>query len=221
AAALVEAAPGGVLRERPEPGLRESERREPPQRMIVEGRADSFAPVRREHVERAQEALADRDRADRGAVEIRDVDLDRRIGESGVPGAADRVGRERIAILREDVGERRDRRDALDVEQHVDLVRVRRPNRRSNHAKRARSATVATTDENSTEAKLRQLEELRDEARHAGSERSVERQKQQGKLLARERAEKLLDPGSFVELDRYVRHREWNFGMAERRPYGD
>ncbi|MDX6487633.1 MAG: hypothetical protein QOK13_248, partial [Gaiellaceae bacterium] len=42
-----------------------------------------------------------------------------------------------------------------------------------------------------------------------------------GKLLARERAERLLDPGSFVELDRYVRHRESNFGMLERRPYGD
>ena len=39
-----------------------------------------------------------------------------------------------------------------------------------------------------------------------------------GKLLARERAERLLDPGSFVELDRYVRHRESNFGMLERRP---
>jgi propionyl-CoA carboxylase beta chain len=80
---------------------------------------------------------------------------------------------------------------------------------------------VATTDEDSTEAKLRELRGLRDEALHAGSERAVERQRQQGKLLARERAEKLLDPGSFVELDRYVRHREWNFGMAERRPYGD
>src|SRR5947209_16549604 len=80
---------------------------------------------------------------------------------------------------------------------------------------------MAATDENSTEAKLRQLEELRDEARHAGSERAVERQRQQGKLLARDRLEKLLDPGSFVELDRYVRHREVEFGMREKRPWGD
>ncbi len=43
----------------------------------------------------------------------------------------------------------------------------------------------------------------------------------EGRLLARERAEKLCDPGSFVELDRYVRHREWNFGMMDKRPYGD
>ncbi|MFN2470334.1 MAG: acyl-CoA carboxylase subunit beta [Gaiellaceae bacterium] len=72
-----------------------------------------------------------------------------------------------------------------------------------------------------TEAKLERLNALRDEARNAGSERAIERQRSQGKLLARERVERLLDPGSFVELDRYVRHREPNFDMLERRPYGD
>ena len=77
------------------------------------------------------------------------------------------------------------------------------------------------TEADSTEAKLRRLQELREEALHAGSEKAVERQRSQGKLLARERVEKLLDPGSFVELDRYVRHREAEFGMRERRPYGD
>jgi propionyl-CoA carboxylase beta chain len=85
---------------------------------------------------------------------------------------------------------------------------------------------VAATDEErasaeSTEAKLERLQALRDEARHAGSAKAVERQRSQGKLLARERAERLCDPGSFVELDRYVRHRESNFGMMERRPWGD
>ncbi len=77
------------------------------------------------------------------------------------------------------------------------------------------------TGADSTSAKLRELAELREQARHAGSERAVERQRQQGKLLARQRVENLLDPGSFFELDRYVRHRESNFGMLERRPYGD
>ena len=72
-----------------------------------------------------------------------------------------------------------------------------------------------------TEEKLQWLAELRDEALHAGSESSIAKHKDAGKLLARERAEKLCDPGSFVELDRYVRHRESNFGMLERRPYGD
>jgi propionyl-CoA carboxylase beta chain len=79
---------------------------------------------------------------------------------------------------------------------------------------------VAETHD-TTEAKLRWLDELGEEALHAGSEKQVERQRERGKLLARERLEKLLDPGSFVELDRFVRHREANFGMLERRPYGD
>jgi propionyl-CoA carboxylase beta chain len=73
----------------------------------------------------------------------------------------------------------------------------------------------------STQGKLERLEVRREEALHQGSERAVERQRAQGKLLARERVEKLLDPGSFVELDRYVRHREVEFGMRETRPWGD
>src|SRR5436190_19311961 len=80
---------------------------------------------------------------------------------------------------------------------------------------------VATTDDQSTEAKLGRLEEVRREALHAGSEKAVARRREEGRLLARERAERLCDSGSFVELDRYVRHRESNFGLRERRPYGD
>jgi propionyl-CoA carboxylase beta chain len=72
-----------------------------------------------------------------------------------------------------------------------------------------------------TSGKLARLEELREDALHAASEASVERQRAAGKLLARERLERLLDPGSFVELDRYVRHRESEFGMRENRPWGD
>src|SRR3954471_21751954 len=74
----------------------------------------------------------------------------------------------------------------------------------------------ATTGE-----KLEWLEQLRNEALHAGSDASVAKHKDAGKLLARERAEKLCDPGTFFELDRYARHRESNFGMLDRRPYGD
>src|SRR6188472_12322 len=82
---------------------------------------------------------------------------------------------------------------------------------------------MATTDDraDSTQSKLDQLQQLRDETEHAGTEKSVAKQREQGKLLARERLVELLDAGSFVELDRYVRHRESNFGMLERRPYGD
>jgi propionyl-CoA carboxylase beta chain len=72
-----------------------------------------------------------------------------------------------------------------------------------------------------TRAKLDWLEELRDSSEHHGSEKAVAKHKDAGKLLARERVEKLCDPDTFVEIDRYVRHRESNFGMLERRPYGD
>ena len=72
-----------------------------------------------------------------------------------------------------------------------------------------------------TRQRLEWLRELRDQALHAGNEQAVERRRAEGRLLARERAEQLCDEGSFVELDRYVRHRESNFGMMDRRPYGD
>jgi acetyl-CoA carboxylase carboxyltransferase component len=58
-----------------------------------------------------------------------------------------------------------------------------------------------------TSKKLQWLEKLRDQSEHHGSE-AVEKHRDAGKLLARERAERLCDPGSFVEPDRYVRHRE-------------
>ena len=61
--------------------------------------------------------------------------------------------------------------------------------------------------------------ELSAEAAAAGEEAAA-KQHERGKLLARERIELLLDPGSFVELDRFVRHREVEFGMREKRPSG-
>src|SRR6476620_6261543 len=72
-----------------------------------------------------------------------------------------------------------------------------------------------------TAAKLRWLEELSAEAAMPMGEAAAEKQHARGKLLARERVERLLDPGSFVELDRFVRHREVEFGMSDRRPWGD
>jgi propionyl-CoA carboxylase beta chain len=72
-----------------------------------------------------------------------------------------------------------------------------------------------------TAEKLAWLEELREQSAHAGAEPAVERQRAAGTLLAHERAERLCDPGTFVELDRYVRHRESSFGMLDRRPPGD
>ena len=66
--------------------------------------------------------------------------------------------------------------------------------------------------------KLDQLQELRHEAIHAGSEQAVAKQHERGKYTARERIEKLLDPGSFQELDTFVRHRTHEFDMQKNRP---
>src|SRR5213596_906988 len=75
--------------------------------------------------------------------------------------------------------------------------------------------------EHTTQERLEALERLRQEALHSGSPRAVERHRERGKLLARERVEALLDPGSFVELDAFVQHCSPNFNMMENRPYGD
>ena len=75
--------------------------------------------------------------------------------------------------------------------------------------------------ENTTAGKIEGLERLREEAAHPASESAVDRQKEKGKLTARERIELLLDEGTFVELDRYRVHRSYNFGLEENRPLGD
>src|ERR1700710_232958 len=68
--------------------------------------------------------------------------------------------------------------------------------------------------------KLEDLHQRREQALHAGSPRSIERQHAKGKLLARERIEYLLDPDSFHELDMLARHRAHASGLEER-PYTD
>ena len=68
--------------------------------------------------------------------------------------------------------------------------------------------------------RIADLERRKDEAIHAGSERSVQRQHDKGKMLARERIDYFLDEGSFHELDMLARHRALDSGI-ESRPYTD
>jgi propionyl-CoA carboxylase beta chain len=68
--------------------------------------------------------------------------------------------------------------------------------------------------------RLAQLADLRQAAIHTNPE-AEEKQHAKGKYTARERVEKLLDPGSFNELDTFVRHRTVEFGMQDNRPWGD
>jgi len=69
-------------------------------------------------------------------------------------------------------------------------------------------------------SRIDDLQKRKEEALHAGSERSVQRQHEKGKMLARERIDFLLDPGSFHELDMLSRHRAHEVGLPER-PYTD
>ncbi len=69
--------------------------------------------------------------------------------------------------------------------------------------------------------RLEQLEARKQQALHAGSEKSVARQHERGKLTARERIDLLVDPGSFHELDMLARHRAHGFGIEHTRPYTD
>src|SRR2546427_3931337 len=86
---------------------------------------------------------------------------------------------------------------------------------RSGHRRAPRQKAPETYEE-----KLAQLQELRAAALHSAPE-AEEKQHARGKYTARERVDKLLDPGSFQELDTFVRHRTYDFDMQKNRPWGD
>jgi propionyl-CoA carboxylase beta chain len=69
--------------------------------------------------------------------------------------------------------------------------------------------------------RIADLQARREEARTGGGDAAIQRQHDRGRLTARERIAKLLDPGSFVETDMLVRHRSHGFGIENRRPYSD
>ncbi len=83
------------------------------------------------------------------------------------------------------------------------------------------SPATPVPDLKTTAGKLADLKRRVAEVAHAGSERAVDKQHARGKKTARERLELLLDEGSFVEMDKYARHRSTAFGQDRTRPYGD
>jgi len=68
---------------------------------------------------------------------------------------------------------------------------------------------------------LDKLRELNERAEAGGGAERARRQHEQGKLLARERLNILLDSGSFVELDRLRTHDCTDFGMEQEKFFGD
>jgi len=67
----------------------------------------------------------------------------------------------------------------------------------------------------------KELEKRRAESLIGGGLEKIEKQHKEGKLTARERLDLLLDPGTFVELDRFVTHRCTDFGMDKKKFWGD
>ncbi|TMA12880.1 MAG: acyl-CoA carboxylase subunit beta [Deltaproteobacteria bacterium] len=59
------------------------------------------------------------------------------------------------------------------------------------------------------------------QAELGGGQERIDKQHQEGKLTARERIELLLDPGSFIELDKFKTHRADDFGMSDKKMLGD
>jgi len=73
----------------------------------------------------------------------------------------------------------------------------------------------------STREKLERLRAEQQRTLEGGGAERLARQHERGKLGARERLEILLDPDSFIELDRFVEHRTSDFGLDEQRIPGD
>jgi acetyl-CoA carboxylase carboxyltransferase component len=71
-----------------------------------------------------------------------------------------------------------------------------------------------------TQERIEELRRRRAQARTTDPA-AAEKQHARGKLTARERIERLLDPGSFVELDAFAVHRSNAFGLQRQRPLGD
>ncbi|MNK60058.1 putative propionyl-CoA carboxylase beta chain 5 [compost metagenome] len=81
--------------------------------------------------------------------------------------------------------------------------------------------TLSKEEKRGMQSKLAELQRRKDEAALGGGEAAIAKQHAKGKLTARERLDLLLDPGSFVEIDRFRVHRAQNFGMPSKQIPGD
>ena len=72
-----------------------------------------------------------------------------------------------------------------------------------------------------TKEQLDKLIKLRAEAQLGGGQKRIDKQHSMGRMTARERIDKLLDPGTFEEFDMFKTHRCRDFGMDETKILGD
>lgn len=75
--------------------------------------------------------------------------------------------------------------------------------------------------ERTMDEKLAELKDRQEATRQGGGPAAIDKQHERGKLTARERIDLLLDPGTFVEMDRFRTHRCYNFGMEQKKVPGD
>ncbi|MGH7248840.1 MAG: acyl-CoA carboxylase subunit beta, partial [Pseudomonadota bacterium] len=68
---------------------------------------------------------------------------------------------------------------------------------------------------------IERINKLSREAEAGGGEDRLKKQRQNGRMTARERVEFLLDRASFVELDKFKTHRITDFDMADKKIPGD
>jgi propionyl-CoA carboxylase beta chain len=73
----------------------------------------------------------------------------------------------------------------------------------------------------SLEDKFKQFEERNKLAELGGGKERIEKQHKAGRKTSRERIKDLLDPETFVEVDKFVTHRATDFGMDKNRIMGD
>jgi len=73
----------------------------------------------------------------------------------------------------------------------------------------------------STKSKIDELLQLNKKVEAGGGKTAIDKQNKSGKLTARERIERLLDPETFTEIDKYVTHRCVNFDMVGKEAPGE
>jgi propionyl-CoA carboxylase beta chain len=71
------------------------------------------------------------------------------------------------------------------------------------------------------EEQKKKLHDLREQAKLGGGEARIAKQREKGKLTARERIDLLLDEGTFEEIDMFVTHRSKDFGLEKQKYLGD
>ena len=78
-----------------------------------------------------------------------------------------------------------------------------------------------TSENRAIDRKIETLAEMRQQAHKGGGQQRIDQQHSRGKLTARERLAKLMDEGTFQELDSFVTHRSTDFGLGDRKFLGD